>query len=183
MRLFSYHEKHEKKKAARLPLSAYLSYLLVATLMFTGVSFSKFATTASGSDSARVAYVVVAASGEEKSQKNVVDAAKDIPYEYCVKVSNIKDGKVSEVALAYTIYVDLPDGFPGEVNISISDTTTDPITTTGGAGVLKFVSSKTLPAGDEQHNEHIITISGTDDVSEGADNLELCIRIKAEQID
>ena len=51
--------KYEKKNKMRLPISAYLTYLLVATLLFTGVNFSKFATTSSGEDSARVAKFAV----------------------------------------------------------------------------------------------------------------------------
>ena len=44
-----------EKKRTRLPLSAYLSYLLVATVLFTGVTFSGYITAVNGGDSARVA--------------------------------------------------------------------------------------------------------------------------------
>lgn len=43
------------RKKRRIPLSVYLSYLLVATLLVTGVTFSGYITTATGGDEARVA--------------------------------------------------------------------------------------------------------------------------------
>ncbi len=48
--------KHAPKRAKlRLPLSAYLSYLLLASFLLTGVSFAAYISTASGGDSATVA--------------------------------------------------------------------------------------------------------------------------------
>lgn len=55
MRIFNRRQKNKIKKKARLPLSAYVTYLLIVTMIFTGVSFSKYATTASSESSARVA--------------------------------------------------------------------------------------------------------------------------------
>lgn len=45
----------ERTKRNRLPIHVYLVYLLVATLVFTGVTFSKYVTSSTGGDSARVA--------------------------------------------------------------------------------------------------------------------------------
>lgn len=45
----------EKKKRIRLPVHVYLLYLLVATLIVTGVTFSKYLTSTNAGDSARVA--------------------------------------------------------------------------------------------------------------------------------
>ena len=54
----------EKQKKFRLPLSAYLSYLLVACLLVMGVTFSGYVSSAGGSDSARVAKFKVTSAGE-----------------------------------------------------------------------------------------------------------------------
>lgn len=53
-----------EKKKFRLPLSAYLSYLLVACLLAMGVTFSGYVSSAGGSDSARVASFKVTTTGE-----------------------------------------------------------------------------------------------------------------------
>jgi len=55
MKIWNRNRNEENRKKPRLPLSAYLTYLLIATFVFTGVSFSKFAASASGSDSVSVA--------------------------------------------------------------------------------------------------------------------------------
>lgn len=53
----------EKGKKFRLPLSAYLGYLLVACLLVMGVTFSGYVSSAGGSDSARVAKFKVTGTG------------------------------------------------------------------------------------------------------------------------
>lgn len=52
-----------KHRKFRLPVSAYLGYLLVACLLVMGVTFSGYVSSAGGSDSARVAKFEVAQSG------------------------------------------------------------------------------------------------------------------------
>lgn len=49
--------KQRRKARSRLPMSVCLVYLMVVTFLFTGVSFSKYVTTASGGEEARVAVV------------------------------------------------------------------------------------------------------------------------------
>ncbi len=52
-------EKITHRKKRRIPLSVYLSYLLIVTLVATGVTFSAYVTRISGADSARVAKFLV----------------------------------------------------------------------------------------------------------------------------
>ena len=48
-------EEQKKKNRVRLPLRAYLLYLLVVTFALTGVTFSRYVTSSHGGDAARVA--------------------------------------------------------------------------------------------------------------------------------
>ena len=50
-------DEQKKKKRVRLPLRAYLLYLLVVTFALTGVTFSRYVTSSYGGDTARVAYI------------------------------------------------------------------------------------------------------------------------------
>ena len=50
-------DEQKKKKRVRLPLRAYLLYLLVVTFALTGVTFSRYVTSSSGGDAARVAVI------------------------------------------------------------------------------------------------------------------------------
>lgn len=50
-------EEQKKKNRVRLPLRAYLLYLLVVTFALTGVTFSRYVTSSNGGDAARVAVI------------------------------------------------------------------------------------------------------------------------------
>ena len=50
-------EEQKKKNRVRLPLRAYLLYLLVVTFALTGVTFSRYVTSSGGGDAARVAAI------------------------------------------------------------------------------------------------------------------------------
>lgn len=50
-------EEQKKKNRVRLPLRAYLLYLLVVTFALTGVTFSRYVTSSYGGDAARVAVI------------------------------------------------------------------------------------------------------------------------------
>lgn len=50
-------EEQKKKNRVRLPLRAYLLYLLVVTFALTGVTFSRYVVSSDGGDAARVAVI------------------------------------------------------------------------------------------------------------------------------
>ena len=85
----------------KLPVATYLVYLLIATFLFTGVSFSKYATTASGSDEARVAafdFEFVLTGSGNQSEVVAVDTYPGFNGTYTIKVTD-----KSEVAMKYTV--------------------------------------------------------------------------------
>ena len=185
MKLWSYKRGHAAKNK-RLPLFTYLAYLLVTTTIFTGVTLSGYISRSTATDTAKVAYVIVQASGQTVSSDNIVDAANENDsFQYNLTVSNEKDGKTSEVALNYVIYIDLPDDIPDGLQISVSDTTGGVITTnsTQNQNTLTFSSTKILPAGVTTMNTHTIMIKGTDQVDDERDNLTVNVAVRAEQID
>ena len=110
-------QKNRKEKSrVRLPLYVYLSYLLLASFVFTGVSFSKYASTASAQSSARVAAFSVSAEGESTAllELDASDEMKNTDsYSFSV-TSN------SEVAVKDIVTVALPQTLPDGVNMSMS---------------------------------------------------------------
>lgn len=97
-----------EKKRTRLPLSAYLSYLLVATVLFTGVTFSGYITAVNGGDSARVAKFEIT----ETMFKNVngvkTEETMSAPISAALApgesvTREIIVGNVSEVAIEYGV--------------------------------------------------------------------------------
>ena len=123
------HGNYKKKNKLRLPPIAYLTYLLVATLMFSGVSFSKFATTSSGEDSARVA--IMAMDTIVTINCPLSAAPGGTTEEFTVIVTNKENSRVCEVAQQYTLYI---ENLSGNMNLTYEfvDATTTTYTDADG---------------------------------------------------
>lgn len=94
----NYQGKHVAKRSRRIPLSVWLAYLLVASLIATGVTFSGYVTQAHGADSARVAVMA--------SNVTTIVSGKIVPGEtlnFDFTVANYEEDLVCEVAQKYTI--------------------------------------------------------------------------------
>lgn len=99
MKLWNRKGKYCRRR--KLPLATYLVYLLIATFLFTGVSFSKYATTASGSDEARVAafdFLFDVKGPGTQDRVLAVDTYPGFAGEYTIKVTD-----ASEVAVKYKV--------------------------------------------------------------------------------
>lgn len=99
MKLWDRKGKYCRRK--KLPVATYLVYLLIATFLFTGVSFSKYATTASGSDEARVAafdFLFDVTGPGTQDRVLAVDTYPGFAGEYTIKVTD-----ASEVAVKYKV--------------------------------------------------------------------------------
>lgn len=119
MKLWNRKGKYSRRK--KLPVATYLVYLLIATFLFTGVSFSKYATTASGSDEARVAAFdfefVLTGSGAE-SKVVAVDTYPGFDESYTIQVTD-----KSEVAMKYKVTAEnLTDNTPIAVALEYNGT-------------------------------------------------------------
>jgi len=144
MKLLSSHKKHKNKHKMRLPLSAYLTYLLVATLMFTGVSFSRFATTSSDEDSARVA---VMAMDTSYVIRNELAIAPGETVDFTVTLTNKEDERICEVTQNYSMYV---ENLTNNMSLSFDyylvegtgETKLNSVTGTFNAGVEESVTYK-----------------------------------------
>ena len=114
--------KHQTK---RPPLMVYVMYLLVATVVFTGVTFSSYISSTVGQDTARVAKFDIKGSGTQEIE---IDAGAMIPGDSFTKQFTIQNS--SEVAVELTItaemmYHKLPlvltiDSAPGPLTRTLS---------------------------------------------------------------
>lgn len=175
MKNISRQGKYEKKNQMRLPLSAYLIYLLVATLLFTGVSFSKFATTTSGEDSARVA---VMAMDTTYSLGEYLYGTPGETKNFTITLTNKEGTKICEVAQKYTMSV---ESLTNNLALSCEYYKMDGTTETKVDAV-----SGTFPAGVEETATYIIKITWSGASQPAAKAFEvdaLRIVINTEQID
>ena len=122
MKLWNRNGKYCRRR--KLPVATYLVYLLIATFLFTGVSFSKYATTASGSDEARVAafdFEFVLTGSGNQSEVVAVDTYPGMDKTYTVKVTD-----KSEVAMKYKVTAEnLTNNTPIAVTLEHNSTAYD----------------------------------------------------------
>ncbi len=117
MKLKQYQLNHLKKEKKRrcLPVSALIMYLMIAALLTTGVSFSRYTTSVSGFCSARVARFDVTASFPDTAAIEMSEGT-GTRAEYSFEVTNN-----SEVAVSYDIKVSLPKALPAGIKLSMDD--------------------------------------------------------------
>lgn len=170
-------------------MSAYLSYLFIASLLFTAISFSKFAKTNSSEDGARVAYSIVNVSGRKNDDDNIVldsvgEGAIDSQVgfdklQYEVTASNEKDGKVSEVDLEYSICIEVSEGFPTNMlEITVDDIVKDASSTDT---LLVYKCNDVFKANTPATKKHTVTINHTYNVQGTYKDQDISIYVNFEQ--
>ena len=89
----------EKKRKVKLPIHLYLLYVIVATLVFTAVTFSSYVSTSEGGDSATVALFA----NDTEVIIPVNECYPGFSFEVPITVKNYEDDKVCEVSQSYSI--------------------------------------------------------------------------------
>lgn len=131
--------KYLRKNKIRLPLSAYLIYLLVLTTLITGVSFSSYVASSQSIDEARVAVMAVDA---------VIDVTDLMINQYPggvtvipVIVTNQDGARICEVAQEYSVTLErLSENLPLQYTFYEDSACTKEVQTPGGllaAGTLE----------------------------------------------
>jgi len=175
----------ENKIPFRLPLRVYLSYLLVITLIFTAVSFAKFATSGAGGDSARVASFAVSAAGESDtalamSFDSVTGTKQD---SYTITVYNYDASTTAEVAVRYDVVVTVDGTLPAGVSFTVDGKNASSV----NGSVYTFSGVGELAGGSRNTASHTLTFTGDSSkiVSDftGENSLEFSISVNFEQID
>jgi len=177
--------QNERKQRKHLPLSAYFSYLLVATLLLTGVTFSKYYTEVSTEDSARVAAVAI--SGVETTQADTITIDKpnnQTTASYQFQITNTKDSKTSEVSLSYTVTVQLPKALPQGVSMKLVNGSSEYTATPSNSGKTYTFSNQsfTFPAGTSTTHNYVLKFIGSDTLATSDTLTGISVSVSAEQI-
>ncbi|MGI5958072.1 MAG: hypothetical protein ACOX60_01470 [Massiliimalia sp.] len=161
-----------------LPVS--LIYLIVCTLLWTGVSFSSYISSANGSDKARVAAGIVSVS----HNSNIVielkcpddGADKTVTNQFNFSVSN----GASEVAMQYDVVVTLDKALPNGITMKL-----DGKPYSGNTGnQYTFSNAGTFEANKHQSIPHQLTFIGNFDEykTPGIAEFPITISVYTEQI-
>ncbi len=184
-----------KRRKKRLPASAYLAYLVICTLVVGGVSFAKFTQTASGSDNAWVAVFAVDGSGSE-TDMTAIDCTtrldpNQLSSDYQFSVTNVENGKTSEVMMDYTVQLKLVDGaqLPKGVTVALTyqDENGHTSSVTGVWDPEKkayvFDGNFTLPAGTVETDTYTLRLTVDPFTVYEDQNLNMSVTVNAVQID
>lgn len=161
------------KKENRLPLPAWLAYLLACTMLFTGASFARYLTRAEDSDDARAAACVIETK-ETGAADTAITGSGNAAYTFTV--SNQKDGQVSEVALTYDVVVTVDGTLPAGAAITL-----DGRTWNVSGNRHTFTGAGTFEAGKDEEHTHTLAVS-VSDIADAA-NVSIDVAVHAEQID
>ena len=88
-----------KRKKQKLPIHIYLLYMILATLIFTGVTLSSYVSTSEGGDSATVALFA----NDTELTIPIQDCYPGCEFNITVNVRNYENGDVCEVSQAFEI--------------------------------------------------------------------------------
>lgn len=155
-----------------LSLKVYLIYAVVATLIFTGVSFSRYSAFANASDSAKVAMVVADISGEVLGDGTLDANAQSDAYTYRLSVTNAVDDKVSEVTLKYKIYVKIEGAHPAmtlqisDAKIASSEMTAQEVSSSSQDVTVEFSSNLQFAPGVGDVKEHVLSFTKASTMSD-----------------
>lgn len=99
---------------------------LITTIIVTAISLSKYETTVKGNNSAKVAIYAIDSYAQEDSIKDLkIDCAGENDLKLTdgcsYVITNEIDGKITEVAVAYKIKIQLEEELPLGVSIKVSD--------------------------------------------------------------
>lgn len=171
MKLWSSKVKRQANK--RLPLFTYLAYLMVATTVFTGVTFSGYISTTTGSDTAKVAKFDISTAElttEDLSlDLSATTTTESVSYSFTVASS-------SEIVAAYTVTVTLPSALPTGVTMTMT-----PVALTKVSDTVYTCSSE---LGFTDIHTWTLTFSGSPETVEADTTLTgIRIGVTAEQID
>lgn len=160
-----------KKNKFLLPLSAYLSYLLLAVFLLSGVTFSRYITSTEDGAVGRSAKFEVEIGSQAKDLYiNVNEDKLTDNFDFSVK-SN------SEVSAYYDIIIDLkttlPEGLTVKLNTLDADSIENNVYTFRRVGEF-------APLDSEEHN-HSLIFTATENLTENIELSDLQIKVLMSQ--
>lgn len=159
------------------PLLPRLAYLLLCTLLLTGVSFSRYITGTGADDQARAAAWEVEVTYTGNSPVQTIDRPTNDGVEEVIFPFTVTSH--SETALQYDLEIQLDQTLPNGVTAKLDGTAVtfaDCKCTVSNAG--------TLAAGSNVSKKHTLSFAGDyEQINSGSDDIQITITVDAVQID
>lgn len=183
----------QKKKNSSPVVLRLAAVLMILVLMTTGIvsgRYARYVTTASNSDSARVAAFVfeVMEQGGQDWQLNLDSLQKPGDQQsFSFAVTNtLGEGKVSEVSIGYTVSVKAEGSIP--VTITVKEAEEQKLTLDCTGNVSSSFHGVAFEAADAKTHNYILTVEWPEEkngieYAEGKRVLVLTVSVKGEQVD
>lgn len=166
----------KKRRLSALPPYVYLGYLLLCTLLVTGVSLSSYLSQAKDSASARIAAGAISITTVSGSPVTLDNTNGSASGSLTFNVSNNDAGAVSEVAIRYDIVIQA--NLPAGVTMTL-----DEKTPSQSGNTYTFSNMGTFAAGKSQTILHTLTFTGNFTAINASSEKNIDISVQAEQID
>ncbi len=176
MKQRNYQPQHlnKEKKRRYFPTTTLLVYLLIAVTLTTGVSFSRYTSTASGSANARVAKFEISTHAADGQRISLADGPDTASGSYVFTVSS-----ASEVSVTYDVLVTLPSALPAGVTMTLDDKTA---TVSDDGLTYTFPGAGSFAPNPTGANTHTLTMTASD-FSSATGLVGITVKIVASQMD
>ncbi|MDY4173364.1 MAG: hypothetical protein SOY17_11535 [Evtepia sp.] len=174
--------KKRKERRIRLPFHVWLTYLLICTLLATGVSSARYVSTSTAGDSTRTAVLAVNASSSGSGNTLTIDKNNQSAG-YSFTVANEDNGTVCETTLQYDVIVELSNPLPADVSMELASddgVTVVPDNMTGNTCTFSDVGI--FEAGIEENDSYTLVFQTTGSPSVSC-VINADVSVRAEQID
>lgn len=166
-------ERKTRKNKFHLPLHAYLLYLLMATVLFTGVTIARFTTSVSGSSAARVARFEVSADTNAPATAVLDCAGANTSVSYDLTVTS-----ESEVTVKYDVIVKLGKALSTGVTMTLGGKA--PSSVSGSTYTFTDVGTIAAGGGEKTH-AMVFTASAATLTADYITSVQITVR--TEQVD
>ena len=165
------------KRFSPWKLAAYL--LCIALLVPSSFTLAQWRSSTEGFSSTQVAVFAADAASTASGDLSIDSDSKEASYTFTV--ANHKDGTISQVDIAYTVMVALPQALPEGLSMTV-----DGIAGTVSADGLIHTftdSGWTFPAGTAQISDHTLTFTASDALSGNSALSKIAVTVEIAQID
>lgn len=171
------HNKRSYLRGRKLPLHVYLAYLLVCTLVTTGISFSRYAVTNSSGMSLRVEDFSMTATAYGAATYGTGNALTiDCNSSQTVQSYQFVVSSGSGVSVSYDVVVTLSQALPAGVTMTL-----DGYSGTAAGTSYTFYNIGSFSPGSSSHM-HTLTISADPNVLNDEAVINVTISVQAEQV-
>lgn len=168
-------EKNKRRfclRSRKLPLHVYLAYLLVCTLVTTGISFSRYATADSGTTNLQVkGFAVTAGTYGNSGNLSINCNTQQTAQSYAFTVSGS-----SGVTVHYDVIVKLNQALPTGISLTL-----DGNDASWHDGSSYVFSGGTFQAGTSGTNTHTLTITADPSILNEEASVQVSVSVQAEQ--